>query len=198
MQCFAKRHGIHSLSVQGEKKSADVEASRIFSKEFRQWLIDNNINLENVYNADESGWNWRTLPERTMVHGDEKKADGNKKNKERLTVMFCANATGTHKITLLVIGKSKNPRGFKDISKMPVQYRNQPSAWMNSTIFLDWYKNIFLPEVKQEKERTGRAGKTILLLDNAPVHPSIEILNEVDPEVEVCIESNYQNNEGMI
>lgn len=179
---FEKRHGMHSLSVQGEKKSADIEGSRTFSQDFRQWLIDNNIDLDNLYNADESGWNWRELPQRTMVNGNERKADG---NKERLTIMFCSNATGTHKIKLLVIGKSKTPRGFKAISKMPIHYRDQSSSWMNATIFLDWFENIFLPEVKQEKEKTGRTGKTVLLLDNAPVHPSIQILNELDPEVEV-------------
>lgn len=42
---------------------------------------------------------------------------------------------------------------------------------MDVQVMLDWYDHIFIPAVKEEQERTGRKGKVLLLLDNAPSHP---------------------------
>ena len=49
--------------------------------------------------------------------------------------MNSSNATGTHKVQLLLIGKSQNPRCFKGINNLPVVYRGQENAWMNSKMF---------------------------------------------------------------
>ena len=45
-----------------------------------------------LYNADESGLYWRCLPEKTLASSDEKEAPGMKKQKDRVTLMLCANA----------------------------------------------------------------------------------------------------------
>lgn len=75
-------------------------------------------------------------------------APGYKLSKDRVTVMVCANATGTHKIPLLLIGKSKNPRCFKNV-KIPLTYKSQKNAWMNADLFVEWFQHTFVPEVKQ-------------------------------------------------
>lgn len=59
---------------------------------------------------------------------------------------------------------------------MPLIYKNQRSAWMNSEIFIDWYDNTFIPEVKKRQNEIGKQGNVLLLLDNAPTHPSAELL----------------------
>lgn len=99
--------------------------------------------------------------------------------------MICANSSGTHRIPLLVIGKSKKPKCFKHAKNLPVVYRSQKKAWMNGVIFMDWFENTFIPEVKKFQNLTGRSGKVLLLIDNAPSHPSTESLNSVDGTVEV-------------
>jgi hypothetical protein len=45
-----------------------------------------------------------------------KQLEGRKQNKERLTLAVCYNVDGSDKLPLLVIGKYKNPRCFKNVN----------------------------------------------------------------------------------
>ena len=73
--------------------------------------------------------NNRMLPAKTLASRYEKGAEGMKKQKDRVTLMACSNATGNHKLPLVLIGKSANPRCFKKINKdaLPVKYCAQKS-----------------------------------------------------------------------
>ena len=86
---------------------------------------------------------------------------------------------------MILIGKSANPRCFKNINKdaLPVKYCAQKSAWMNSSIFSDWFINIFVPSVKKYLHDKNLPVKAILLLDNAPSHPSTDVLQSSDKSV---------------
>ncbi|XP_033224855.1 jerky protein homolog [Belonocnema kinseyi] len=133
---FKKRFGIRQLSVQGERLSADTEAAEDCTSTIKNLIEEEGYPLDNVYNADETGLCFKTLPKNTLVLlADQKQAPGHKESKERLTVMNCANVTGSHKIPLLLIGKSQRPRCFKNVTHLPVVYREQPSAWMDSERF---------------------------------------------------------------
>ncbi|KAK0062605.1 jerky protein, partial [Biomphalaria pfeifferi] len=99
--------------------------------------------------------------------------------------MVCANVSGTHTLPLLVIGKSKKPRCFKNVSCLPTLYKAQKSAWMNSALFSEWYTKDFIPNVKKLREREGKTGKVLPILDNAPCHPPVEILNAIDDDFSV-------------
>ena len=65
------------------------------------------------------------LPGHTLasIHN---RLDGTKKTKDKVTINVCANASGTIKLPLLLIGKAKNPRYFRNLNKeaLPVVYRN--------------------------------------------------------------------------
>lgn len=88
-------------------------------------IKQDNFDLNQIYNADKTGLLWRSLPRRTLVDSYETGPAGYKLNKDRVTVMVCANADGSHKIPLFIIGKSKNPR-----CTMSVHYAGQANAWM--------------------------------------------------------------------
>ncbi|XP_063876814.1 jerky protein homolog [Scylla paramamosain] len=62
---------------------------------------------------------------------------------------------GTHKVKLCMVGKHKKPRCFKNVNYLPVDYRNQRSAWMTAEIFLDWFKHCFVPSVKENLKKNG-------------------------------------------
>lgn len=47
--------------------------------------------------------------EKNIATADEDAPSGIKDVKERLIVLSCANGTGTHKVKLVVIGKSTKP-----------------------------------------------------------------------------------------
>lgn len=152
---FKRRHGLRMVTLKGEKQSADTEASATFIETFQKYIQDNGYDLDDIFNADEFGLEFKSIPKKTYVLGTEKETSGHKPLKDRLTGLACSNATGTLKIPLMLIGKSKNPRCFKNKKDLPIQYKSQnrakAKAWMNTEIFLDWYKTIFLPTVTKWK-----------------------------------------------
>lgn len=132
---------------------------------------------EFLYNADETGLVWKALPKTTLTSKRESSAPGHKISKDRVTVLNCANSTGNHRIPLLLIGKSQRPRAFKNVKKLPLHYKHQPKAWMTAALFTEWYENIFIPEVKKHQKSLGKEGsKVLLIVDNAPTHPTAELM----------------------
>jgi len=87
---------------------------------------------------------------------------GRKKDKSRVTVLLGVNATGTDKLKPWIIGNSKRPRPLSKVNleRLPVYYRGNPKAWMNSSVF---------EEVLREMDRRFRLQnkKILLLVDNA-------------------------------
>ena len=76
------------------------------------------------------------MPEHTYLFKNGS-AKGFKSSKERVTVLCCANMKG-EKRDLLVIGKIKNPRCFKGVRSLSVDYYSNANAWMTSVIYNDW------------------------------------------------------------
>ena len=175
---FCKRHGIRNLSLQGEKLSADREGGEDLNTFFTEFIQEKGFNLDQIFNCDETGLNFRLLPDSTLATAFEKSADGWKKSKERVTVNACANASGTIKLPLQLIGKAKRPRCFQRVNMdlLPVQYFAQKIAWMNTDIFLEWFQDSFVPYVRNELTSLGLENKAVLVLDNCPAHPDAEYL----------------------
>lgn len=161
------------------------------------------ITRDQLYNADETGLFWQLLPDKTFVHVDERDAPGLKISKQRVTVLACTNATGSHKLTPLVIGKSKNPRCFKGWNN-PLLYNNSQSAWMTSFIFKEWFFKNFVPEVsfissfihfserlnlfrnaqvKHFCRNNNLPESALLIIDNARCHPPKNALMSEDRKI---------------
>lgn len=81
-----------------------------------------------------------------------------------------------------VIGKSKNPRPFKNFV-LSVKYFSQKSVWMNRQIFLDWFQNEFVSSVRNHLQSINLPQRAILLLDNCPGHPAVEELVSDDKKI---------------
>jgi hypothetical protein len=77
---------------------------------------------------------FRLTPDKTLNFKGEK-CVGSDLFKDCITVLLCANAGGTEKRKLLVIGKSKNPRCFKQAKSLPIRYSANKMAWMTSELF---------------------------------------------------------------
>ncbi|XP_044595474.1 jerky protein homolog-like [Cotesia glomerata] len=177
---FKKRYGLKNKHIHGEKLSADLEGSEDFKEKFNNFKTITDISLDCIYNCDETGLYWKMMPNSTLVQRKEKKAEGFKKPKNRLTVMACTNASGTHEIPLLVIGKSAQPRCLRGVKNVPVHYIHQENSWMIREIITTWYTEIFLPEVKKKHELDKNPDtKIVLIMDNAACHPPAEELNKL-------------------
>lgn len=59
------------------------------------------------------------LPDKTLTVQSEKQAAGMKKQKERITLMACSNATWSHKLPLMFVGKANNPQCLRKLTKVP-------------------------------------------------------------------------------
>lgn len=180
---FKSRHGIRFLKVSGEKLSSDVSALLPFQEKFRRLVQEMGLSRDQVYNADESAAFWRALPDTTWVHRQEKSAPGRKISKERVTFMPCSNASGKHKLPLLVLGKAANPRALKNCI-LPVVYKATTKGWMTRHLFMEWFQMCFIPKVKSFLTDNNRPHKALLLVDNAPSHPPEEEIN-FDPDFKV-------------
>ena len=106
--------------------------------------------LEDVYNADETGLYWKLEPNKFLARNF---VIGTKKPKDRITIMLACNATGTHKLPAVFIYKFKNPRCIRNIDKktLPVLYYWNNSAWMQRSIFRSWIR-IVDQEMRQKKK----------------------------------------------
>lgn len=167
---FKARHGIKKLDASSEKQVADHQAAEQFCGFFRSLAAEHGLSPEQVYSADETGLVWRCLPNSSPDDGTVPRF---KQSKDRLTVLMCANATGSHRIKPLAIGKGGGPRAFRGIQHLPIAYRAQGNAWVDKEIFSDWFHHIFVPSVREHFRTIGlpEDSKAILLLDHSRAHP---------------------------
>ena len=160
----ARQAGWRSKALHGEAGSVEVELVADEISKLRDEI--KKYNLNNVYNMDETGLFFKLLPNRSYIkEKDRKQARGIKmmKAKDRATLYVATNATGTDKVPLCLIGKSKRPRCF-DMGPPRLKYFDQAKAWSDSKVFQKWW-DFFLNHI-----RSKTADKVLLIMDNCGPH----------------------------
>ncbi|XP_051168089.1 tigger transposable element-derived protein 2-like [Leptopilina boulardi] len=157
LQSFKTRCGIKKQHRQDEKRSINSGTACEFQTKFSQALKNDKYPLDNIYSADENILWWKTFPKKSTYE----------RNAPKVTLVICANATGSHKIPLMIIGRSKIPWSLKTADKLPIKYKAQESSWIDMGVFTDWLKTIFVPSVKKRQQQDGKSGSIVLLLDSA-------------------------------
>jgi hypothetical protein len=135
-----------------------------------------------VFICDETGLFWKKMPNRIYIHKSAKQAPGFKAWKDRLTLVICGNAAG-HMIKPGVVYRAKNPHALKNKDKnyLPVFWQHNQKAWVTAVLYTEWFHQCFIPEVKKYLEQEGLPFKVLLVIDNAPGHPtSIAITNSME------------------
>lgn len=156
----------------GEKLAADEEAAKNYVIELEKIIKEKNLTKCQVFNMDESGLQFKMTPSKVIAPKDVSQVSGPKKQFERITFAVCCNADGSLKLPIMAIGKSKNPQCFKHLDKnnLPVWYRNQKSAWVDSDIFKEWFEKEFVPRVEEFLFSKNMDLTAILLVDNCKAH----------------------------
>lgn len=169
---FKLRYGIKICGLREFKKTeGDVNAIEPFKIELdslAQWY---NLSLEQIYNADECDLFWRMLPNPTQDDNEVKSSI--RVYRERLTVLCCTNATGSHKLKLVCIGRGQRVRTFttQEVKNLSVNYYSQETAWMDSDIFKNWFHSVFCPAVRLHLAQQGLPENALLLIDRNSSHP---------------------------
>ncbi|KAG7170563.1 Tigger transposable element-derived protein 1-like 18 [Homarus americanus] len=186
LQRFKMRNKITNINIGGEEASADRDAAREFPPFLREIMEEGQYTDDQVFNMDESGLFWKKLPSKTFVVKNASKCRGRKLQKERITVLFTTNASGTCKLKLSVIHTARKPHAYKsmDMTKLNVHWLTARKAWMFSTLSLSCFDDCFVPDVKKFCEQQNIPFKILLLLDNAPGlspllldrHPNVKVV----------------------
>ncbi|KAJ7316369.1 hypothetical protein JRQ81_002531 [Phrynocephalus forsythii] len=172
---FKKRTSIHSVVRYGEAASTNTIDADQFVLEFKDYVTAQDFVPQQVFNCDETGLFWKKMPKRTYITREEKALPGYKPMKDRLTLLFCANASGDLKLKPLLVYHSENPRVFKKNnvvkSQLKVMWRSNSRAWVTRSIFMEWVHEVFGPSVTKYLQDKNLPMRCLLLLDNAPGHP---------------------------
>ena len=159
---FKKIHNISFKTVVGEAGLVDTKVIEDWFKILPDLI--KGYDWSEIFNADETALFFKALPNKTLYFSGVP-CNSIKQIKERLSLLLAANWSGSEKLMPLVIGKSKNPRCFKQINKtnLHVLYRNNNKAWMNAVIFKEWL-------IKLDKKFKNENRKIIMFLDNFSGH----------------------------
>jgi hypothetical protein len=153
---------LRKIKVNGERASVPVNVELLM-----QPIIDEIRQQQIVYNWDETGLFYRSMPGYTLAKRGEDDGAGSKADKVRITAMLSVNGDGT-KRDVIFIGKSNTAKGTNpDFWKQHgIQYFSNKSAWMNASLF-----NRLVKDFDSTLERP-----TILILDNFSGH-------NIDPDL---------------
>ena len=163
LQKFKTRFRIEQHLIHGESGALDMKQVEIERTKLKE--VTKDYKDEDIYNCDETAVFFRLAPNKTLGKGGES-AQGRKVNKDRMSLMFTANATGDDKLRPLVIHKFKTPRSFGHFKPdRIVDYYYNTKAWMTAVVFGDW-----LTKWDKYIKLKSPNRKILLLLDSAKGH----------------------------
>ncbi|NXP49866.1 TIGD4 protein, partial [Heliornis fulica] len=131
----------------------------------------NDYQPKNVFYIQETVLLYQLLPHNTFAFKGETCSVG-KLSRERITVVVGTNMDGSEKLPLLVIGKNKNPRSFKDVKSLPVDYEANDMAWMTSEVFEQWMSKL-------DGRFQAQQRRVVILVDSLPAHTEVKNLMSV-------------------
>ncbi|NXL91996.1 TIGD4 protein, partial [Alectura lathami] len=126
---------------------------------------------ENVFNVQETGLLYQLLPQNAFAVQGEACSVGTP-NGERVTVAVGASMDGSEKLPLLVVGRSKSPRCFRNARSPPVDYEANGTAWMTSGVFERWMRKL-------DERFQARQQRVVICVGSLPVHPEVKNLKAV-------------------
>lgn len=158
---MCRRQGVGVVVIHGEAGAV----SEVTVNEWRSKLptLIAGFHPDDIFNADEEGLFHKLLPSKTYAMKGSKIKAG-KFSKERITLLLGSNASGTEKLPPLVIGKFQNPRCFTKGMKKPLMYRWNSKAWMTSSLFEEYMRDL-------NRKMVIRNRKILMFLDNCSAHP---------------------------
>ena len=118
-QNFKAQHSFHSIKRSGEAKSADADAAAAFLDELRAIIEEERYKPQQIFNMDETGLQWKKMPERTYITKKEKSAPEFKAFKDCFTLLLGANLTGDCKLKPVLVYHAENPRALKGTPRTP-------------------------------------------------------------------------------
>lgn len=181
---FRTRFGLRPGKLPDEAVPAEDDAVATFPEELKELIEEKGYHPKQVFNCSETGLFWKKMPERTRVHKCAEQAPGPQAWKDRLILTLCCNAAGVM-LKPGVAYRAKNPHALKekDRGHLPVFWQHHRSPRCTDRLFLEWFRQCFVSEVKGYFEQEGLPFKALLIVDNAPGHPEMVCCEDISVDV---------------
>ena len=137
LQGFKSRYKIKEYVQHGEGGTAAIDDPDNIIQMNELRLLCEDYKDCDILNMDEIALYWKMAPDRTLA---TKAQAGGKKSKDRITIALTSNADGSETFKPWIIGKSKNPRCFKNINRqhLRITYRYNKTKWMTGLIYKEY------------------------------------------------------------
>jgi len=199
---FKRREGLKWKCLTGDAGEADVTVAMKWIEHCLQPILAQ-YDENDIFNGDETGLFFRCFPGKSMVFRNDNCKNG-KRAKDRITIMLCANMSGSEKIKPLVIGYSAKPRCFAHVRSLPVDYYFNKKAWMTASIY-----EKYIMQLDEKFQNENR--QVVMFFDNCAAHnkeiqkqlkaitlhyfpPNLtSILQPMDLGIIRCLKAHYRN-----
>lgn len=158
---FKTRYRLRKKDIDEHFRITNKAEADIAKSNFEKLLLNEGYSLDNVYNADNTGITWRTVPEETSIFHHERTIKKKEKMEEEVTAFLCANVTGSHMLPILIIGGSNKSRRNRNYNSndLSVMYRTNTNGLLDSKIFNEWFDECFLKSITERQQKIGRSRK---------------------------------------
>ena len=190
---FRNRHGLPTIRSTVEEQNGGVKVEiDPFRQRLKEIIEQSSLSLAQLYNLDETGLLYRLLPGNTMASKHDDAVEQEKLSQERLSAMLCANASGSHRLKPVIVGKNRQPCELrKCLHPLPVHYYHNPTAWFTREIVQDWFFRHAEPEIRRFQMEDLKIPPddvyALILLDKAPVHPDSHTLSSHDGRIRCLV-----------
>ena len=186
VQRYMKCHFLSKKNISKELETPNQAAADSFKAEFHALMQKEEYKLENVYNAEITRLRWKTIPESTLLSKKLKRLESRMGNK-KVTIFLCTNATGSHKLPVLVIGMEKDSPTISAFyaNILSIMYQTRTDPFMDSDIFNEWFHDCFLKLVIERQQKGGQREKTLLLVNNAGLDHETRIISTRDEFIKI-------------
>lgn len=177
---FKSRYQIGPILKGSQKVPSDFEICKKFLANFTTLVEETCFKHYQIYNVDETSLIWRSMPG-NVLEGYFQSEEDFDQSKERVIIITCCNASGSHKVPLFIIGDSKNLKRFKNsFNQIPVTYVVSKNGEMTNEVFQLWYTQHFLPSVRSYQLERNQFYKVLLLMNSATCRMLKDEINSID------------------
>lgn len=189
---FCNQRGLCKVPKHGKTIDADAASVKVFRQKLQKVIEDKGLVWSQMYSLMlmKQVVFGHSLPKHSHMRKEEDSTQGKKFSKQCISVLMGANATGTHRLKLTVMGKYETPQSMRGLDydqDLPVIYYNTANACFNSAIVTHWFFHYFVPAVKKYQTEVLKIPtskvRAILLLDNTTAHPDAEQLATDDNHI---------------
>ncbi|GBL92142.1 Tigger transposable element-derived protein 4 [Araneus ventricosus] len=138
LEKFKARYKIALTSLNGEIKDT-TEDSQTVQEETLIHILKN-YDADNIFSIDESVLFYKYFQSKMV--SEDISASEDTQNKDKLTIVVGANASGTEKLPLVVIGKAEIQLSSEDNKSLPVDYYANKMDWMTCDLFERYIRKL--------------------------------------------------------